>query len=199
MIKKEKDGYHVYSEMGKHMGGPYSMDKAKKRLQQMEMFKHMKSAETHTEFQIKSEDGGFVVKSDNGKKMGGPYKTKEEALKRSKQIEMFEHMKKAEYVFDKLAKVDYLKAYQNNQIYPEFEGGKFVNWSDPVWKKKFDLLENESGKSYIKPSGGMPKLIYEGFGLKKFTGKFNIPKSFVYTKANEIFNQLKKKHSKYMM
>lgn len=40
MIKKEADGYHVYSEKGKHLGGPYSKKKAEKRLHQIEFFKH---------------------------------------------------------------------------------------------------------------------------------------------------------------
>lgn len=40
-IKQESDGYHVYSEKGKHMGGPYSSkDKAVKRLRQIEYCKH---------------------------------------------------------------------------------------------------------------------------------------------------------------
>lgn len=40
VIRKEKDGYHVYSEGGKHLGGPYSEGKAKERLGQIEYFKH---------------------------------------------------------------------------------------------------------------------------------------------------------------
>lgn len=42
---------------------------------------------------IRKSDGGFVVLSESGKKLGGPYKTKEEAKKRLKQVEMFKHMK----------------------------------------------------------------------------------------------------------
>lgn len=42
MIVKKKDGYHVVSESGKNLGGPYKTEaQAKKRLAQVEMFKHM--------------------------------------------------------------------------------------------------------------------------------------------------------------
>lgn len=41
MIIKRKDGYHVLSEKGKNLGGPYkTRDEAVKRLQQVEYFKH---------------------------------------------------------------------------------------------------------------------------------------------------------------
>ncbi len=44
VIVKRPDGYHVVSESGKNLGGPYkSMAEAKKRLQQVEVFKHMKA------------------------------------------------------------------------------------------------------------------------------------------------------------
>jgi hypothetical protein len=39
IIRKEKDGYHIYGHSGKHLGGPYSEAHAKKRLQQIEYFK----------------------------------------------------------------------------------------------------------------------------------------------------------------
>lgn len=43
MIVKVKTGYNVYSESGKHMGGPYkTREEAKKRLAQIEYFKHIK-------------------------------------------------------------------------------------------------------------------------------------------------------------
>jgi hypothetical protein len=43
MIRKKKDGYYVMSEAGKNLGGPYkTLAAAKKRLRQIEMFKHMK-------------------------------------------------------------------------------------------------------------------------------------------------------------
>ena len=43
MIKKTKGGYKVTSEKGKNLGGPYkSKAAAKKRLQQVEYFKHAK-------------------------------------------------------------------------------------------------------------------------------------------------------------
>jgi len=42
-IDKRPDGWHVMSEKGKHLGGPYkSKEKAEERLHQVEMFKHMK-------------------------------------------------------------------------------------------------------------------------------------------------------------
>ncbi len=41
MIKREADGFNVYSEKGKHMGGPYKTKKeAVERLRQIEYFKH---------------------------------------------------------------------------------------------------------------------------------------------------------------
>jgi len=41
MIRKKKDGYHVVSEKGKNLGGPYkTREAAQKRLQQVEYFKH---------------------------------------------------------------------------------------------------------------------------------------------------------------
>lgn len=43
-IVKRKDGYHVMSEEGKHLGGPYSHEKARERLRQIELFKNMKGA-----------------------------------------------------------------------------------------------------------------------------------------------------------
>jgi len=42
VIVKEKDGYYVKSHKGKNLGGPYSLKKAKKRLQQIEFFKRSK-------------------------------------------------------------------------------------------------------------------------------------------------------------
>lgn len=43
MIRKRKDGYFVVSEKGKNLGGPYStIGAAKKRLAQVEYFKHKK-------------------------------------------------------------------------------------------------------------------------------------------------------------
>lgn len=41
MITKHKDGYHVVSEKGKNLGGPYkTREEAVKRLRQVEFFKH---------------------------------------------------------------------------------------------------------------------------------------------------------------
>jgi len=43
MIVKLKDGYHVISSKGRNLGGPYkSLEEAKKRLRQVEFFKHRK-------------------------------------------------------------------------------------------------------------------------------------------------------------
>jgi hypothetical protein len=42
MIRKESGGYHVLSEAGKNLGGPYkSIEAAKDRLFQVEMFKKL--------------------------------------------------------------------------------------------------------------------------------------------------------------
>jgi hypothetical protein len=43
MIKKVKGGYQVVSSKGKNLGGPYrTLELAKKRLRQVEFFKHRK-------------------------------------------------------------------------------------------------------------------------------------------------------------
>jgi hypothetical protein len=43
MIKKVKGGYQVVSTKGKNLGGPYkTAEEAKKRLRQVEFFKHQK-------------------------------------------------------------------------------------------------------------------------------------------------------------
>lgn len=41
MIKRVKQGYQVLSTKGKNLGGPYgTLEEAKKRLRQVEFFKH---------------------------------------------------------------------------------------------------------------------------------------------------------------
>lgn len=41
MIRKGKDGYRVVSSKGRNLGGPYrTYEEAKKRLRQVEFFKH---------------------------------------------------------------------------------------------------------------------------------------------------------------
>ena len=42
---------------------------------------------------IKKVRGGYQVPSSKGKNMGGPYRTREEALKRLRQVEFFKHRK----------------------------------------------------------------------------------------------------------
>jgi len=43
MIKKVKGGHKVLSSKGKNLGGPYkTLEEAKKRLRQVEFFKHQK-------------------------------------------------------------------------------------------------------------------------------------------------------------
>ena len=42
---------------------------------------------------IKKVIGGYKVLSEKRKNLGGPYKTKEEALKRLRQVEYFKHKK----------------------------------------------------------------------------------------------------------
>jgi hypothetical protein len=45
MIKKVNGGYQVLSSKGRNLGGPYkTLEKAKKRLRQVEFFKHRKAA-----------------------------------------------------------------------------------------------------------------------------------------------------------
>ena len=44
MIKKMRGGYQVVSSKGRNLGGPYkTLDEAKKRLRQVEFFKHRKA------------------------------------------------------------------------------------------------------------------------------------------------------------
>jgi hypothetical protein len=44
LIEKVKDGYKVVSSKGKNLGGPYkTLEEAKKRLRQVEVFKHRKA------------------------------------------------------------------------------------------------------------------------------------------------------------
>lgn len=44
MIKKLKSGYSVLSSKGKNLGGPYkTLEEAKKRLREVEYFKHHKA------------------------------------------------------------------------------------------------------------------------------------------------------------
>lgn len=43
MIVRRDDGWHVLSERGKHLGGPYSREGAVRRLRQVEYFKHRKA------------------------------------------------------------------------------------------------------------------------------------------------------------
>jgi len=42
MIRKVKAGYRVVAESGRHMGTYKTLKEAKKRLQQIEFFKHLK-------------------------------------------------------------------------------------------------------------------------------------------------------------
>lgn len=45
MIVKRKEGYFVLSEKGRNLGGPYkTIEEAKKRLRQVEFFKHLKKS-----------------------------------------------------------------------------------------------------------------------------------------------------------
>lgn len=44
MIKHVKGGYQVVSSKGKNLGGPYkNLEEARKRLRQVEFFKHRKA------------------------------------------------------------------------------------------------------------------------------------------------------------
>ncbi len=44
MIKKLRNGYQVVSSKGRNLGGPYkTIEEAKKRLRQVEFFKHRKN------------------------------------------------------------------------------------------------------------------------------------------------------------
>lgn len=43
---------------------------------------------------VKLKDGYHVLSEKTKKNLGGPYKTREEALKRLRQVEFFKHQKK---------------------------------------------------------------------------------------------------------
>lgn len=43
---------------------------------------------------VKRKDGYHVLSEKTKKNLGGPYKTREEALKRLRQVEFFKHQKK---------------------------------------------------------------------------------------------------------
>ncbi|MBI2596068.1 hypothetical protein HYW46_05035 [Candidatus Daviesbacteria bacterium] len=42
---------------------------------------------------VKRQDGYYVVSKKSHKNLGGPYQTREEALKRLRQVEFFKHQK----------------------------------------------------------------------------------------------------------
>ena len=42
---------------------------------------------------IKRKDGYYVLSEKTKRNLGGPYKTREEALKRLRQVEFFKHLK----------------------------------------------------------------------------------------------------------
>lgn len=45
MVKKTQDGYHVFSQKGKNLGGPYkTREEALKRLRDVEFLKHHRNA-----------------------------------------------------------------------------------------------------------------------------------------------------------
>lgn len=47
MIRKRRDGYHVVSEKGRNLGGPYATHReAENRLRQVEYVKHRSERET---------------------------------------------------------------------------------------------------------------------------------------------------------
>jgi hypothetical protein len=71
-IVKHKDGYHVMSEKGKHLGGPYSSrEKAVKRLRQCEFFKN-KKADFSGEF-FPSEANLPIALKDHVEVVNNPY------------------------------------------------------------------------------------------------------------------------------
>lgn len=69
MIVKREDGYHVVSEKGKNLGGPYKSKKqAAKRLQQVEYFKHAKESLSNFDTLLLQLHEGVKVKDTKGKK-----------------------------------------------------------------------------------------------------------------------------------
>jgi hypothetical protein len=43
---------------------------------------------------IRHTPSGYIVLSEKGKRLGGPYRTRAEAERRLRQVEMFKHMRK---------------------------------------------------------------------------------------------------------
>jgi hypothetical protein len=63
-------------------------------------------------------------------------------------------MNKIEYIFNKYAE------------------GTVVPFTDKMWYTLNKIKKENSGKTFIGHSDGSKRLMYEGRGLKKFTGKF---------------------------
>lgn len=42
---------------------------------------------------VKRKEGYFIISKKTGRNLGGPYDTREEALKRLRQVEFFKHQK----------------------------------------------------------------------------------------------------------
>jgi len=102
IIRKESDGYHIYSHDGsKHLGGPYSKEKAKERLKQIEYFKHIKENKMESNVMrmltllegagntitIEKSQGEFRVPSDDGYEDGAYYTdSKEDAVATAQKV-----------------------------------------------------------------------------------------------------------------
>lgn len=135
---------------------------------------------------IKRKDGHYII-SHTGKNLGGPYSMKE-AKKRLQQIEYFKHMtKKAEYLFNKYALKDPIPPapdiYLGEEEAASQPGGLTRTVDDALFAQMSAIKYNNEGvrNRYLPSGDGSPKLMYEGHGLKKFTGKF--------LNAKELHNQ----------
>lgn len=80
-VVHKSDGWHVLSEEGKNLGGPYKTKaEAVTRLKQVEFYKSHKGA-LPSDRKIQLRADGFHVVSTSGQHIAGPFKTKQEALR----------------------------------------------------------------------------------------------------------------------
>jgi hypothetical protein len=90
MIVKRSGGYHVVSEKGKNLGGPYkSRKKAKKRLAQIEAFKHMNKGDNMSDKDVKYVilEKGAMGKEE--RKRAGKRRSKERKAEKKEDIKVY--------------------------------------------------------------------------------------------------------------
>ena len=82
MIVKRSDGYHVTSEKGKNLGGPYKSRKgAEARLAEVEKFKHMNKG-VYGQFEMISLDDAWEEIAELNKAVRGHTKVRSTKIER---------------------------------------------------------------------------------------------------------------------